>query len=507
MNTSLSKSLYTKGLQCPKALWLKKYKKDVLTPPDAKLKAIFEVGNVVGGLACNLFPGGKEIPYEGTSITEKIALTQQWLNNGVSNIFEATFKFDDVLVMVDIFHRKTNCISEIYEVKSSTWNENKSAKDIEHYIHDASIQYYVLNGLGHSVGDVYITLLNTDYVRDANLNLNQLFTHVRVTEEVLSLQSDIPNKLSKLRNVLKDTEEEPNIDIGWHCKHPNDCDAMNYCWKHQNGIPEYSVFDIFQLNKNNAKSVQLFKEGVCAIEDIPIGFDLTKNQQIKVDVWRQQAPVINKDAIKSFLSTIKYPICHFDFETLNPAIPQFPGMKSYEHYPFQYSLHVEHENGKLEHKEFLAEPGEDPRETIARRITEDIPLNSCVLAYSAGFEKGVIKKLADQFPVYCDHLMNLRDNFIDLATPFKNNDCCYPEMRGGFGLKVVLPTLVPEMIDAYADLDGVHEGTGAQRAFEQLSNLSDTEEIFRVREALLSYCELDTYAMVRLLERLREFAE
>jgi len=52
---NLSKSLYTKGIQCPKALWLKKYKPSVLTPPDKKAQAIFETGNEVGDLACSLF--------------------------------------------------------------------------------------------------------------------------------------------------------------------------------------------------------------------------------------------------------------------------------------------------------------------------------------------------------------------------------------------------------------------------------------------------------------------
>jgi len=42
---NLSKSLYTKGIQCPKALWLKKYNKEVLTPPDDSALARFETRN------------------------------------------------------------------------------------------------------------------------------------------------------------------------------------------------------------------------------------------------------------------------------------------------------------------------------------------------------------------------------------------------------------------------------------------------------------------------------
>ena len=54
---TLSKTLYTRAIQCPKSLWLKKYKPEILSPPDEQAKARFETGNVVGDLACE-----KEVP-------------------------------------------------------------------------------------------------------------------------------------------------------------------------------------------------------------------------------------------------------------------------------------------------------------------------------------------------------------------------------------------------------------------------------------------------------------
>jgi len=93
MRISLSKSLYTKGLQCQKALWLKKYNKAVLTPPNAATMARFKEGNIVGDLACDLFPGGREIPFKGTTFSQKIALTQEWLDEGLNGIYEDTFEY------------------------------------------------------------------------------------------------------------------------------------------------------------------------------------------------------------------------------------------------------------------------------------------------------------------------------------------------------------------------------------------------------------------------------
>jgi hypothetical protein len=53
------------------------------------------------------------------------------MDEGVENIYEATFKYDDILVMVNILHKGDDGW-EIYEVKSST-----EVKDV--CLHDASI--------------------------------------------------------------------------------------------------------------------------------------------------------------------------------------------------------------------------------------------------------------------------------------------------------------------------------------------------------------------------------
>jgi hypothetical protein len=182
-------------------------------------------------------------------------------------------------------------------------------------------------------------------------------------------------------------------------------------------------------------------------------------------------------------------------------------MKPYGKYPFQYSLHIEQEDGSLEHKEYLATPGQDPRELIAKRMVEDIPKDACVMAFNISFEKSIIRTLADNYPVYEDHLMNIHDNLIDLATPFQDGDYWMPEMRGHYGLKYALPAIVPEMKDAYHDLEGVHNGGDAMRMFVQLGEAIDIDEIIKTKTALLEYCKLDTYAMVRILEKLKELVK
>ena len=506
---SLSKSRYTRGLQCNKSLWLRTYKPEVLTPADSLTQSIFEQGNVVGDLACGLFPGGKEVPLNPDDYDGMEQLTKQWLSEGVKDIYEATFNYDGVLALVDIFHQKEDGRFEIYEVKSSTWSskrkESEKNKKLANYIQDASIQYYVLNGLGYDISDTYITLVNKDYIRGSKLDIQQLFSHVKVTQEVLDLQSQIPSTLESFREHLKDTDNEPNIDIGTHCKKPHQCDAYEYCWKTQRSIPDYSVFNIFKTNDN---SLNLYKEGIINVEDIPEDSISTDIQRFYIDVWNNKKNFIDKEAIKRFIGTISYPIYHLDFETLAPAIPQFRGASPSTPYPFQYSLHIENEDGSLQHKELLVEPGKDPREEVAKRLVEDIPKDSCILAYSASVEKGVIEKLANLYPTYREHLTNLSNNFIDLRRPFLDRYFCTPEMKKLTGLKTVLPILVPEKKNEYKELDLVHDGGEAMNIYKKLGEAvaeeADLEIINRYRKSLLAYCRQDTKAMVDILRKLKQ---
>lgn len=487
----LSKSLYTRGLQCQKSLWLKKHKKEVLTPPNSSAQAIFQNGNVVGDLACKLFSNGKTVPFK-LGFEDMIIQTKLWINMGMKNIYEASFSYDDIFVAVDILEIVDAAKKEvkIYEVKSST-----EVKDV--YLHDASIQYYVLNGLGYDVKQVNVIHINNNYVRGEELDINQLFCIVNITNEVLELQSNIKNNLEIFRKTLS-KDVEPTIDIGTHCSSPYSCDAVDYCWNH---IPKYSIFDISRLNSK--KKFELYQNGILEFSQIENIDSFSISQQVQIISEKENRTIINKEAIKEFLESLTYPIYHLDFETFQQAIPEFIGLSPYQQIPFQYSLHIEHKDETLEHKEFLSQDGIDPREQISKRLIEDIPTNVTVLAYNMGFEKGVIRKLASLFPNLSPNLMAIHDNCHDLMTPFQKKDYYTPNMKGSYSIKYVLPSLVPEFENAYKELDLIHNGGEAMEAFANLSKIEDGKLKQRYRDSLLEYCKLDTLAMVKVLEKLK----
>ena len=337
---TLSKSLYIRGLQCEKSLWLKKKKPEVLQAPDDSAQAVFDTGTSVGELACELFSGGSRIEYTG-DFGSQMAKTKELIERGTKVIYEATFCFDGILVMVDILRICEDGLV-INEVKSST-----SVKEV--YIDDASIQYYVISSLGYKVSGVNIIHIDNSYVRSENLELEKLFHIEDVTEQVKQKQAEIPQILNKFDEILS-KDAEPDVDIGPHCSDPYNCDAWEYCWREQRGIPEYSVFNISRLRSD--KKFELYKSGVVKFEDIKELDKFNASQQIQIRSELSGEQIIDKEAIKEFLETLSYPLYHLDFETFQQAVPEFVGLSPYEQIPFQFSIHKEDGKGNLEHFEF-----------------------------------------------------------------------------------------------------------------------------------------------------------
>ena len=483
----LSKSQYLRGLQCRKSLWLYRNRLELRTPPDEAQQAVFATGTEVGLLAQKLFPGGTAVAFEGSTFDEKVARTKELIDSGTETIYEATFSFDDVLVMVDILHYGVRGW-ELYEVKSST-----EVKDV--HVADVAVQYYVLNGNGLRIAKASLAHINNQYVRYGDLDVKSLFTIAELTGDVEERQDSVNLDLLNMKAMLG--YDCPRIDIGPHCSDPYECAFMAHCWAH---IPTPSVFDLARLNNN--KKFELYYKGISSFKDIPETYPLNPGQRMQVTAEMEGEKYIDKSGLVEFLKTLRYPLYFLDFETFQSAIPLFDGTRPYEQMPFQYSLHsLESENAESKHAEFLARQGSDPRESLVKRLVADIPHDACVLAYNMTFEKMIIRNLAGQFPAYANRLMNIHDNMLDLMAPFRSKYFYTKEMQGSYSIKHVLPALVPGM--GYDGLT-ISNGGEAMNAYATLHLVKDEAEVARIRTALLEYCKLDTFAMVALLGKLKE---
>ena len=77
-------------------------------------------------------------------------------------------------------------------------------------------------------------------------------------------------------------------------------------------------------------------------------------------------------------------------------------------------------------------------------------------------------------------------------------------MKGSYSIKYVLPALVPEL--SYQNLE-IKEGGTASSIFTQMVLGDFQGDIDKTRMDLLEYCKLDTYAMVKILEKLKEVSQ
>lgn len=490
---NLSKSRYTLGVRCYKNLWLSCHKPEEAAEVN---ESVFETGNEVGELARHLFGDDYKLIEFSFDKEEMINKTKNFLEEKPNIICEATFNYDGNFCMVDILKSDTDGV-EIYEVKSST-------KVSQINIHDISYQTWVLKKCGLNVKKSYLVHINNQYIKNGELDIHKLFTIEDVTD---LLDLDEVEKRVPIMKKMMDEKDEPNIDLSVNCmKSKNisyDCPFFEYCTKK---LPHPNVFDI-GWGTYFSKKMALYNEGKITYDDILTSGGISTKADLQMNhAMFDLEPKIDKEAIRGLMNKITYPLYFLDFESYQLAIPKIDGTKPYQQICFQYSLHYQlEEGGDLLHKEFLASDYDgNPMYGLCKQLCEDIPKDVCVLAYNDAFEKTRLQEMANIFPEFSEHLLNIKDNILDLLPPFKNQEYYVKEMGGSASIKKVLPALFPDDPELdYHSLDQVHKGDEASRAYLELPKLSKEEEQ-RLRNNLLKYCKLDTYAMVKIYEKLKE---
>jgi hypothetical protein len=481
----LSKSLFIKGLQCHKSLYLEKHQPQLKDPMTASKEALFTGGHEVGRLARGLFPGGVEIPYGGLTHQEQIEMTRSLIEKGTKVLYEAAFSHDGVFIKADII-RWSRKGWELYEVKASN-----SQKD--YHSDDVSVQYYVMTGCGLPVSKALIVHLDNTYVRKGNIEIDKLFAMADLTEDVVEKQSAIKAEIRNQRRML--AGGLPDISIGKYCFDPYQCDYHGHCWAR---IPEISVFS---LKRVSFDAYKFHQKGIIRLEDVPLD-DLSSKQRFLIEAYLEKKMHVDPESVRAFLKSLRYPLCFLDFETFMTAIPPWDGIKPWQQVPYQYSLHVLEKEGKpLKHHEYLAMPNVDPRKELMENLMRDIPDNACVVHYTA-FEKTILNGLAVWFPKYRKRIETLLDQSVDLAEPFKDKSVYLWQTLGSYSIKCILPALVSGM--SYDGME-ISDGEMASEAYARMCQSKDPAEIERIRKALLEYCKLDTLAMVRIVEKLKKY--
>ena len=314
-------------------------------------------------LAQQLFPGGVEVCER--SLNQAIRATRELITNGrVPAIFEAVFEHQNVLVKVDILHRRKDGRWRLIEVKSTA-----DLKD--HHLEDVGIQYRVVSRSGVDVASVCLAHVNRNYVRGESIDAKRFFRIRNLTRRVKRLQPKLTFQLRSEFTVLA-MPTAPDIAPGPHCTDPVTCEFFDRC---NLPLPDDHIGYLPRLHASTEEALE--ELGIESIHEVPADFELTEIQRRAATCVQTGEPWFSAE-LAAELSKLDYPIYFADFETVNRAIPRFAGMRAYEQLPFQWSVHVQRQPGAgTEHFEFLAKDASDHRREFIsslcelKRLTQD----------------------------------------------------------------------------------------------------------------------------------------
>ena len=483
MKTVISKSKYLAGLQCPKLLWHHYNARDAFPPIDAAKQAIFDIGHQVGDLAKGLYPGGEEVPWNRV-LAKTIAETQKLLLHR-KPIYEASFEVDGCYCRADIMVPNEDGSWDLYEVKSAT-----KVKYIN--IADAAFQTHVIERSGVTLDRLFLVHIDNSYVRQGGIDPEGLFHAEDVTFQARALQPEVESRVASMHGII--AGDCPNTPIGEHCSDPYDCDLWDQCSAF---LPKFDVGQLYRARKS--KVFELIAKGITDLGEVPPS-ELSPGQLVQQQVVQSGQTHVERESIRAWLDGLDYPLHCFDFETMNPAVPLFDGTRPYQQIPFQFSLHILEQEGTVPHHiEFLAESPGDPRPALLEALSA-IGSRGTILAYNMGFERRILRELAEAFPVHGAFLSDLDGRFQDLITPFNSFWYYNADQRGSCSLKYVLPVLTGT---TYEGME-ISEGGQAMREYTRVvyGDVA-TEEKVRVLHALRKYCQQDTEALIRILDALR----
>ena len=411
--------------------------------------------------------------------------------------------------------------------------------DVGHYVYDLALQRFIIendfkqNNDNRSV-NYYLGVLNCRYVFDGNyengvpkyneINGEDIIAFIDLSSVTEKMMDKIKLEAKLVADYINDMHAEPTL-LGKWCEHKETtkCKFCKICF---NKIPEkHSIFGYMHNNYGFEKAgkkysvFDLINDGKVGMLDIDESYLTREKNIIQRRVLESDIPYINKKKVLDGLKQIRYPIFHLDFESFNCPLPRFKGEVPYSQSVFQFSLHIEKEEGicdlEKDHFGFLAKDHDDHREELIKKMC-DLIGDGTVLVYNDSFEKTRIKEFAEMFPKYRKELLKINDQVFDLMNVVKTRSKLYKElgysdeeakmfnyyhadMDGSYSIKKVLPIFSDLTYQGMEVANGV-EAMITYASFPKLDKL-DFEHKY---QKLVEYCQQDTYAMYEVLKGLRE---
>lgn len=484
--SALSKSKLLAYVQCPRQLWLEVHRPELRAKLDnaEQLKA---VGNRVGELARRLYDPeghGELIDVQADGFGLALARSRDLL--AVDHpIFEASFSAGGARFFADILEPIGGHAWKLVEVKSTG-----SLKD--YHLADVAVQAYVADRAGVDLQSIAVAHIDTSWTYLGGGDYRGLLIERDVTERAKAASVQVAGWIEGAQAVLK-ARASPKVRRGRHCSVPFECGFADYC-RSIEPDPPYPATWLPRVTSQAIKTL-IEDRGPLDMRDVPDHLLNPVQQRVKVHTLEDR---VYFDAEAALLALCPHglPAYFLDFETIQFAVPIWPETRPFQQIPFQFSLHHLDAEGACNHDGFLDLTGDNPAEALARSLVSMCGEAGVIFAYNAGFERGVMLALAEQLPALAGALRGIAGRLVDLL-PVARQHFYNPSQKGSWSIKAVLPAIAPDL--RYQDLDGVQHGGMAQEAYlEAIRPETAPDRRAVLQRQLERYCELDTWAMVRL---------
>jgi len=520
----LTKSRFKSALECPTKLYYygKKEYANIMNDDDF-MQALCEGGYQVGELAKYYFPGGHDIKSLGYE--ESLAETNELLKQDDVIIYEAAIQYEHTFIRADVL-KKVGKRIELIEVKAKSFKTkeeftNASGEYIDKkwypYLADVAFQTWVME---HAFLDHEIVpfLMLTDKNKKATVDgLNQLFRIQRDTNdrievipreaissanmgEPILVQINVSEFVQKILRgddfpqSKKTPEQNKSFDAriaeygqyyaedkrypiitGTKCKgceyknttHPDlksgfhECMAVSLGKRFDPSAP--TIFDIWNFRKSPA----LMEQDVFSLQELHALPDydsyLNDRQRMQVDLTLadEKAEVIAPE-LRNEMNSWDFPLHFIDFETSMVALPFTAGRKPYEQTAFQFSCHTLHQDGRMEHHEWIdTNQGVFPNFEFVKQLKAVLDQDEGTIFRYAAHENTVLRQiqtqmLEDNDPEYAeliewiDTITEWKDGSTKIASPRNMVDMLqlvrdyyyHPDMGGSNSIKKVLPAVM-----------------------------------------------------------------
>jgi Domain of unknown function(DUF2779). len=285
------------------------------------------------------------------------------------------------------------------------------------------------------------------------------------------ISSSISSACGSCEFHTTDLDVEQGLKSGRH-----ECFAEQLGWSGDE-LGQPTIFDIWNLHY--MKKNKLISENRIAMSDVTIddigvkqdnnpGLTASERQWMQVEMAQNgdPGPWVDKAGLLAEVQTWKHPLHFIDFETTTVAIPFYKDMTPYEMIAFQFSHHIIHQDGTMEHKgEYInTEQGKFPNYDFLRSLKDELDNDGGTVFRYAAHENSVLNAIYRQLqnnPAdipdrddLCDFIKSITTsvggsleswtgerNMVDLLELVKRF-YYEPSTKGSNSIKYVLPSIL-----------------------------------------------------------------